>query len=126
MRPLKKKLLPSHRQLRLGELIRHALSQLLLREDLHISTATAITISQVYMRTDLKRADVYILPLGGHQQDAVVQMLNERRYFFRQRLSKMVTVRFVPELWFFKDAEFDRPIPTPDGTSSHSNDSPAA
>src|SRR5690348_11107408 len=64
----------SQRQLRVGELVRHALAEMLVRGDVHdpVIESHMITIPEVRMSPDLRLATVYVMPLGGHDAEAVI------------------------------------------------------
>ena len=100
---------PSQRQLRAGELIRHALVDILAREDLRDPdlAGVPVTISQVQPSPDLRHATVYCAPLGGDGTDKVVKALNRISPFLRGRLGKELTMKFTPALVFEADTSFD-------------------
>jgi ribosome-binding factor A len=100
---------PSQRQLRVGEEIRHALTRVLGRGDLHdplLSEAT-ITITQVKVSPDLQNA-TFAMPLGGSQADEVIRALNRAAGFLRGQLGREVQLRHTPRLGFEPDRSFDR------------------
>jgi ribosome-binding factor A len=101
---------PSQRQLRVGEVIRHALSSLLLRGDVHDPELNrhSITVSEVVMSTDLKVATAYVLPLGGKDADEALLALRTNRYEIRKQVTKGLALKFSPELRFEIDTSFDR------------------
>ncbi len=101
---------PSQRQLRVGELIRRTLSDLLMRGDIHNAdlAAMSITVGEVRMSTDLKLATAYILPLGGKNADVALQALRDSRHEVRRAVSKVLTLKFAPEVRFAIDETFDR------------------
>ena len=74
---------PSQRQLRVGELIRHALADMLTRGEVHdpVLETTLVTIPEVRMTADLRLATIYVMPLGGKDQDAVIEAFNRNRKF---------------------------------------------
>jgi ribosome-binding factor A len=101
---------PSQRQLRVGEEIRHALTRVLGRGDLHdplLSEAT-ITITQVKVSPDLQNATAFAMPLGGSQADEVIRALNRAAGFLRGQLGREVQLRHTPRLGFEPDRSFDR------------------
>ncbi len=103
---------PSQRQLRVGEMIRHALSQLLSRGDIHDDTLArhVITIPEVRMTPDLKIATAYVMPLGGSTDDiaqTVVKALAQHRKFIRREIAKAVQLKYAPDIRFKYDASFD-------------------
>jgi ribosome-binding factor A len=102
---------PSQRQLRVGELIRRALSDILARgDDLHdpeIGT-TPITVGEVRVTPDLRHATAYVLPLGGANTGPVLKALNRNRAELRRLVTARVDLRFSPELGFEPDTTFDQ------------------
>ena len=101
---------PSQRQLRVGELIRRALSDVFSRGDLHDPDlrAVSITVGEVRTSPDLKQASVYVLPLGGKDRDVVLDALNRNRREIRREMNAHVTLKFSPELRFLADTSFDQ------------------
>ena len=94
--------------LRVGELVRHALSALFARgeiEDEALSGAV-ITVPEVRMSPDLKLASAYVMPLGGERAAEVVEALNRHRKFIRGRVAPEVNLKFAPEIRFFVDETF--------------------
>lgn len=101
---------PSQRQLRVGELVRHALTQLLQRGDVQsdVLQSTVISISEVSMSPDLKIATAYVSPLGGGDAKPVIKALSENAKFIRGRLSPHLSqMKFMPQLRFRADTSFD-------------------
>ena len=101
---------PSQRQLRVGELIRRALSELLARGDVHDPdlSETSITVGEVRASPDLKVATVHVLPLGGAGAEATIEALERNRHEIRRRVARAVSLKFSPELRFRVDDTFDR------------------
>ncbi len=101
---------PSQRQLRVGELIRHAISQVLERGEVHDPeiAGKSITVAEVRMSSDLKVATTYVLPLGGVDDDVVVAALGRVAPFLRRRIGGVVALKFSPELRFVSDETFDQ------------------
>ena len=99
----------SQRQLRVGEMIKQALSMIFLREETKISDldTKSITVTEVRMSPDLKTARIYVLPLGGKNADEVVEKLKEFSFVIRKVLSKKVVMKFLPKIFFVKDESFD-------------------
>ncbi len=99
---------PSQRQLRAGELVRHALADLLRGEDLHdaLLARTSVTITEVRMSPDLKHAVCFIESLGGSQAGDVVKALNRHAKFLRGRLGREIDMKFTPDLKFLRDESF--------------------
>ena len=100
----------SQRQLRVGELVRHALSEILARGDVQdpALSGAVITVPEVRMSPDLKLATAYVMPLGGRNADAVVQALGRNARFLRGEVSRRVALRFSPELRFRLDPSFEQ------------------
>ena len=100
----------SQRQMRFGELIRSLISECILVEDfynLEISI-NSITVSFVKMSKDLRMANVYIMPLGGHNQKNIIEKLNENKFIFQKFLSKAkLNSKFTPKIHFYLDDTFD-------------------
>lgn len=101
---------PSQRQLRVGELIRRALSDILMRGDVHEPDleGVSITVSEVRTSPDLKVATAFVLPLGGSQADVVLAALRRARGELRRQVNRHVDLKFSPELRFVLDESFDR------------------
>ncbi|MEZ6029122.1 MAG: 30S ribosome-binding factor RbfA [Hyphomonadaceae bacterium] len=100
---------PSQRQLRAGELIRHALMDILAREEfddpaLH---GKSITITEVRISPDLKNASAFAAPLGGEDMAKTIEALNRAAGFLRGRLSREVDMRYTPNLRFVADDSYD-------------------
>ena len=100
---------PSQRQLRVGELIRHAISNLLSRGAIHDDTVAGamITVPEVRMSPDLKIATVYVIPLGGGNEESIIKALAANKKFIRGEVARAVNLKFAPDLRFRKDASFD-------------------
>ena len=101
---------PSHRQLRVGELIRRALSEILMRGDVHdpALSGVSITVSEVRTSPDLKVATAFVLPLGGANADEILAALKRARGEIRHQVTRIVDLKFSPELRFVLDETFDR------------------
>ena len=101
---------PSQRQLRVGETIRRALSDVLARGDVHDSDLNrmSITVGEVRVSPDLKIATAYVLPLGGQGQDEVIALLARNKGELRRLVAKKLTLKFAPDLRFQLDQTFDR------------------
>ncbi|SPJ23367.1 30S ribosome-binding factor RbfA [Palleronia abyssalis] len=101
---------PSQRQLRVGELIRRTLSDVLNRGDIHDPDLNrlSITVSEVRTSPDLKIATLYVLPLGGNNREEAIQGLKRNKHELRRALSKETTLKFTPDLRFLIDETFDR------------------
>ena len=101
---------PGQRQLRVGELIRRTLSEVLLRGDIHDPDLNrmSITVGEVRVNPDLRVATIYVLPLGGQGKDEVLKLLARNKGEIRRIIGKKLTLKFVPELRFQLDETFDR------------------
>jgi len=99
---------PSQRQLRAGELIRHALVEIFQREGLREPAlqGVSITVSEVRVSPDLKNASVFASPLGGEHQGEVVAALNHASAHIRGLLGKKIDLKFTPALKFLGDETF--------------------
>src|SRR5215813_11325890 len=100
---------PSQRQLRVGELVRHALSEILARGEVHDSVIEThlITVPEVRMSPDLRVATVYILPLGGQDAALVLAALDRNKRYFRGEVARRVNLKFAPDIRFRIDERFD-------------------
>lgn len=101
---------PSQRQLRVGELIRRTLSDVLARGDVHDPELNrmSITVGEVRTSPDLKIATAYVLPLGGHHADEALAALRRNRHEIRHQVGKQMTLKYSPEIRFALDDTFDR------------------
>jgi len=101
---------PSQRQLRVGELIRRALAEIIARGDLHDPELAhvPITVGEVRITPDLSTATVFVLPLGGQNTKEVIAALARNQGELRHHLSKLVIMKFVPTLRFLPDTTFDQ------------------
>ena len=99
----------SQRQLRVGELVRHALAEILLRGEVHDADieTTTITIPEVRMSPDLRLATCYVMPLGNNKAEKSVEALERNRKFLRGAVAKRVDLRFSPDLRFRVDTGFE-------------------
>ena len=100
---------PSQRQLRVGELIRHAVSQVFERDEIHDPeiAGKSITVTEVRMSPDLKLATAYVMPLGGDDDITVVEALDRVAPFLRHRIGGTVALKFLPKLKFVADETFN-------------------
>ena len=99
----------TQRQLRVGEMIKQALSMIFLREETKIPDldTKCITVTEVRMSPDLKTAKIFVIPLGGKDTEKVIDKLKEFSFVIRKVLSKKVLVKFLPKLFFVNDDSFD-------------------
>jgi len=101
---------PSQRQLRVGEMVRHALTQLLQRGDVpdELLARSVISISEVSMSPDLKIATAYVSSLGGGDAKPVIKALATNAKFIRGRLAPQLNqMKYMPEFRFREDTSFD-------------------
>lgn len=100
---------PTQRQLRAGELVRHALVEILREEEINDPALAGIpvTVTEVRVNPDLRHATVYVEPLGGENADVVVKALNKHSKFVRGHLGRMIDMRFTPDLHFRHDETFN-------------------
>lgn len=101
---------PSQRQLRVGETIRRALSEVLTRGDVHDEELqrVSITVGEVRCSPDLKVATAFVLPLGGGDADGVLLALRRNKHEIRRLVNRKLTLKFSPELRFKIDETFDQ------------------
>jgi ribosome-binding factor A len=100
---------PTQRQLRAGELIRHALVEILREEDLQdpALAGVSVTVTEVRMSPDLRHALCFVEPLGGAHAPEVIAAMNRVARFLRGRLGHVIDMRFTPDLKFVHDQSFD-------------------
>lgn len=100
----------SHRQLRVGELLRHALSEALERGNLRDPdlAGVAVTVTEIRVGPDLKHATAFVMPLGGGDTERVVEALNRASPFLRRSVADKVSLKFLPALRFEADTSFDQ------------------
>lgn len=128
----------SQRQLRVGELMRHALAEMLARGAVHdpVLEGHLVTIPEVRMTADLRQATVYVMPLGGRDVAEVIEAFERNRKFLRGEIARRVNLKFAPDIRFRVDERFDeaeriekilrtprvrRDIESADGTDSDDN-----
>jgi ribosome-binding factor A len=101
---------PSQRQLRVGEMIRRSLSEILSRGDLRDPElgAMSITVGEVRVSADLSIATAHILPLGGQGQDAALAALRRNKTTLRHLVMNGISLKFAPDLRFEIDRTFER------------------
>jgi ribosome-binding factor A len=100
---------PTQRQLRAGELVRHALVEILREEDFAdpALAGISVTLSEVRVSPDLKHALCFVEPLGGVHSAEVIAGLNRASRFLRGRLGHAIEMKFTPALKFVRDESFD-------------------
>ena len=99
----------SQRQLRVGELVKQNLGELLIRNEAKIPLIDLklVTVTEVRMTPDLKTARVYVIPLGGINTKETVRILTEYSHLVRRALSKRLDIKFLPKLTFVEDNSFE-------------------
>jgi len=100
---------PSQRMLRVGELIRHKLSEMLVRGDIHddVIAGHSITIPEVRLSPDLKIATVYVMPLGGTDMKPVIEALTRNKKYIRAEVAHTLDLKYAPDLRFREDETFE-------------------
>lgn len=100
---------PSQRMLRVAEMIRHKLAEMLIRGDIHDDTLAShvITIPEVRITADLKIATVYVMPLGGQNAPEVIAAFARNRSFIRSQVARTLNLKYAPDLRFKFDEMFD-------------------
>lgn len=100
---------PSQRQLRVGELIRHKIAEMLVRAEIHddVLAEHTVTVPEVRLSPDLKLATVYVMPLGGEDLKPVLEALERHKRFIRGEIAEAVNLKFAPELRFRHDETYE-------------------
>lgn len=99
---------PTQRSLRAGELVRHALAEILARGEVHdpVIETHLITVPEVRMSPDLRIATVYVLPLGGQDAAVVLAALDRNKRYLRGEIAHRVNLKFAPDIRFRVDERF--------------------
>jgi len=99
----------SQRRLRVGELVRHAMADILAQGSARDADLEGhiITVPEVRMSPDLKLATIYVMPLGGRETDKVIAALERNRKFLRGEVARRVNLKFAPDIRFRVDERFD-------------------
>ena len=99
----------SQRQLRVGELVRHAVAELLARGEVHdpVLEGHLITVPEVRMTADLRLATIYVMPLGGRDVDQVIAAMDRNKRYVRGEIARRVNLKFAPEIRFRADERFE-------------------
>jgi ribosome-binding factor A len=99
----------SQRQLRVGELVRHEIADMLTRGDVHdpVIETHLITVPEVRMSPDLRLATIYVMPLGGRDAEKVLEALDRNKRYVRGEISRRVNLKFAPEIRFRIDERFE-------------------
>ena len=100
---------PSQRQLRVGEAVRHAVAEVFALGQVHdpVIESHIITIPEVRMSADLRLATIYVMPLGGRDEEEVIAALDRNKRFLRGVIAKRVNLKFAPDIRFRIDERFD-------------------
>ena len=100
---------PSQRALRAGEVIRHAVADILSRGEVHdpVLQAHTITVPEVRMSPDLRLATIYVMPLGGRDAQEVLAALERNKRYLRGEIAHRVNLKFAPDIRFRIDERFD-------------------
>ena len=98
----------SQRQLRVGELVRHAVAEMLMRGDVHdpVIEGHLITVPEVRMTADLRLATIYVMPLAGRDSDQVVAAFERNKKFLRAEIAHRINLKFAPDIRFRIDDRF--------------------
>ena len=99
----------TQRQLRVGEMIKQALGIIFMRGEAKLPNLDTnnITVTEVRMSPDLKTAKAFVLPLGGKNANEVIDVLKDFSFLVRKVLSKKISTKFLPKIFFVKDESFD-------------------
>ena len=99
----------SQRQLRVGELVRHAVAEMLMRGDVHdpVIEGHLITVPEVRMSPDLRLATIYVMPMGGRDAGEVVAAFERHKKFLRAEIAHRINLKFAPDIRFRVDESFD-------------------
>ena len=99
----------SVRLLRVGEQVRHALSEILVRGDVHDETLAShsVSITEVRMSPDLRHATVFVKPLLGQDEEAVLKALRQNTAFLQREVARRVQTKYAAKLKFLADESFD-------------------
>ena len=98
----------SQRQLRVGELVRHAIADMLTRGDVHdpVIEGHLITVPEVRMTADLRLATIYVMPLGGRDAEEVIAAFERHKKFLRGEIAHRINLKFAPDIRFRVDERF--------------------
>lgn len=99
---------PSQRQLKVGEQIRHIISDILARFDFHsdVLAKASLCISEIRMSPDLRHGRAYVTSLMGQNMAEAIKVLNENEFYIRKILSKELSMKFLPKIHFVEDESF--------------------
>jgi len=95
--------------LRVGELIRHKLAEMLSRGEIHddVLASHVITIPEVRLSPDLKLATAYVMPLGGDDLKPVIEALTRNKKYIRAEIAQTLNLRYAPDIRFREDETFE-------------------
>jgi ribosome-binding factor A len=98
----------SQRQLRVGELVRHAVAELLARGEVHdpVLEGHLVTVPEVRMTADLRLATIYVMPMGGRDTEQVIAAFERNKKFLRAEIAHRVNLKFAPDIRFHIDERF--------------------
>ena len=98
----------SQRQLRVGEMLRHALSEILRETEIRDPdlAGVSVTVTEIKPSPDMRHATVFVEPLGGRNAETIIAALNRHRGFLRGELGHRIALKFTPELRFVEDTSF--------------------
>lgn len=99
----------SVRLLKVGEQVRHVISELLMRQEVHddVLTAHSVSVTEVRMSPDLRHATVYVKSLLGADEDAVIKALRTNTAFFQREVAQRLKLKYAARLKFLPDESFD-------------------
>jgi ribosome-binding factor A len=99
----------SQRQLRVGEMVKQALSLIFIKGEAKIPNleTNLITVTEVRMSPDLKSARAFVIPLGGKDSKKIVDLLKEFSHIVRKILSKKIEMKYLPKVSFVEDKSFE-------------------
>ena len=100
---------PSQRMLRVAEMIRHKLAEMLSRGEIHddVLASHVVTIPEVRSSPDLKIATAYVMPLGGKDTETVLKALEKHRKFIRAEIAHTLNLKYAPDIRFREDETFE-------------------
>lgn len=99
----------SVRLLKVGEQVRHVLSDILTRQQVHddVLSAHSVSVTEVRMSPDLRQATAYVKPLLGADEDAVLKALRTHTAYFQREVAQRLKLRFAAKIRFMGDESFD-------------------
>ena len=99
----------SKRQLRVGEQLRHIIAEVLAEGNIHDPdvAGSSITVTEVQTSPDMRNATVYVVPLGGLNEDTIIKGLNRSSGFIQSEMGRQLSMKFTPRLSFKRDDSFD-------------------